>query len=51
MEVLACFSEIQEWLSFYFVVEKLLITKNSLVKIQKLMVNHESQPIKSNPGK
>ena len=26
-----------------------MITKNSVVEIQNLIVNHESQPIKSNP--
>ena len=26
-----------------------MIAKNSAVKIQNLVVNHESQPVKSNP--
>ena len=26
-----------------------MITKNSVVKIQNLVVNHESRPVKSNP--
>ena len=26
-----------------------MITKNSAMKIQSLIMNHESQPIKSNP--
>ena len=29
--------------------KKLFITKNSVKKIQNLVVNHESQPIQSNP--
>ena len=36
-------------ISFYLVVKRLMITKNSDVKIQNLVVNHESRPIKSNP--
>ena len=35
-------------ISFYLV-KRLMITKNSDVKIQNLVVNHESRPIKSNP--
>ena len=27
-----------------------MITKNSVMKIQNLVVNHESRPIKSNPA-
>ena len=27
-----------------------MIIKNSVVKIQNQVVNHESQPVKSNPG-
>ena len=38
------------FLSFYLVVKRLLITKNSVVKIQNLSVNHESPHIKSNPA-
>ena len=30
--------------------KKLLIAKNSVVKIQILVENHESQPVKSNPA-
>ena len=29
--------------------KKLMITKNLVVKIQNLTVNHESRPVKSNP--
>ena len=35
--------------AFYLVVIRLMITKNSAVKIKNLVVNHESQPLKSNP--
>ena len=35
-------------LSFYLVVKRLTITRNSVVKFQNLIVNHESQPITSN---
>ena len=38
------------FLSFYLVVKRLMITRNLVVKIQNL-VNHESQPIKSNHEK
>ena len=31
------------------VMKKLMITKNLVVKTQNLVVNHESQPLKSNP--
>ena len=34
---------------FCLVVKRLIITKNSVVKIQNLVMNHELQPIKSNP--
>ena len=34
---------------FYLVMKRLVMTKNSVVKIQKLVVNHESRPVKSNP--
>ena len=27
-----------------------MITKNSVVKIENLVLNHESRPVKSNPG-
>ena len=37
-------------MSFYLVVKKFVITKNSVMKIQNLVVNHESRPIKSNPA-
>ena len=30
--------------------KKLMITKNSVMKIQNVVVNHESQPVTSNPG-
>ena len=30
--------------------KKLIIIKDSDVKIQNQVVNHESQPVKSNPG-
>ena len=33
--------------SFYLVVKRLMITKNSVVKIKNLVVNHESRPVKS----
>ena len=35
-------------LSFYLVVKRLTITKNSVVKFQNLVMNHKSQPITSN---
>ena len=35
-------------LSFYLVVKRLTITGNSVVKLQNLIVNQESQPITSN---
>ena len=37
-------------LSFYLAMKTLMITKNSVVKIQSFAVNHESRPLKSNPG-
>ena len=36
-------------MSFYLVVKKFVITKNSVVKIQNLVVNHKSRPVKPNP--
>ena len=30
--------------------KKVMITKNSVVKIQNLVFNDESRPVKSNPG-
>ena len=33
---------------FYLVVKRLMITKNSFVKIQNLIVNHELGPVKLN---
>ena len=36
-------------LIFIISVKRLVITKNSVVKIQNLLVNHESLPVKSNP--
>ena len=30
--------------------KKLMITKNSVMKIQNVVVNHESQLVTSNPG-
>ena len=35
-------------LSFYLVVKRLTITRNSVVKFQHLIMNHQSQPITSN---
>ena len=34
---------------FYLVIKKFMIKKNSVLKIQNLVVNHESQPVKLNP--
>ena len=34
---------------FYLVVKRLVITKNSVVKTQNLLMNHKSRPVKSNP--
>ena len=34
---------------FFLVVKRLMITKNSVVKIQNFVVNHETWPVKSNP--
>ena len=36
-------------LFFYLVVKGIMITKNSVVKIQNLAVHHESRPVKWNP--
>ena len=36
-------------LSFYLVTSRLMITANVIMKIQNLVVNHKSQPVKSNP--
>ena len=33
---------------FCLIVKKLMIAKNSVMKIQNLIVNHKSRPIKSN---
>ena len=33
----------------FCLVKRLIITKNSVVKIQNLVMNHKLQPIKSNP--
>ena len=33
---------------FYLVVKRLMIATNFVVKIKNLVVNHESQPVKSN---
>ena len=33
----------------YLVVKRFIITENSIVKIQNVVVNHRSQPVKSNP--
>ena len=35
--------------NLYLVVKRLKITKNSVVKIQNVVVNHKSRPVKSNP--
>ena len=35
--------------SFYLVVKRLMITKNSVMKIKNLVVNYESRPVKSSP--
>ena len=32
---------------FYLVTKRLMITKNSVVKIRNLVVNHKSRPVKS----
>ena len=37
-------------LFFYLVMKRLMITEYLVVKIQKLIMNHESQPVKSNPA-
>ena len=37
-------------LAFYLVVKRLMITKNLVVKIKNLVVNHESETVKSNPA-
>ena len=36
--------------SFYLVMKRIMISKNSVVKIQNLVVNHNSRTLKSNPG-
>ena len=36
-------------LIFYIVVKRFMITKNSIVEVQNLVVNHESRVVKSNP--
>ena len=45
-----CIDNSNDFLSFYFVVKKLMTMKNSVVKIQNLVVNHESRPASSNPA-
>ena len=42
-----CTDNSKWFLSFYFAVKELLITKNSVVKIQNLVVNLQSRPVKS----
>ena len=37
-----------DFLSFYFVMKRLMITKNSVVKIQNFILNQKSRPIKLN---
>ena len=37
-------------LIFYFFMKMLIITKNSVIGIQNLVLNHKSQPLKPNPG-
>ena len=37
-------------LVFLSVVKRLMLTKSSIVKIQNLVVNHKSRPVKSNTG-
>ena len=39
---------VTDTLIIYLVVKRLIITKNSVVKIQNLIVDDESQPVKSN---
>ena len=39
------------FLSFYLLVKKLMVTNNAFVKIQNLIMNHESQLVKSYPAK
>ena len=34
---------------FYLVLKKFMITKNLVVKIENLVVNHESRLVQSNP--
>ena len=36
--------------NFYLVTKRLAVTENSVVKIQNLVMNHKSRPVKSNPG-
>ena len=43
-----CTDNSKWFLSFFFAVKELLITKNSVVKIQNLVVNPQSRPVKSN---
>ena len=35
---------------FYLVVKKLMITNNSVMKIQNLVMNHKTRPVRSNPA-
>ena len=43
-QYISVFKELQ-----YLVMKRPMITENTVVKIQNLIVNHESQPVKSNP--
>ena len=43
-----CHRSIDNSIDFYLFVKRLMITKNSVVKIQNRM-NHESRPVKLNP--
>ena len=36
-------------MSFYLVMKKFMITKNSVREIQNLVANYKSQPVKPNP--
>ena len=45
------FNHSNDFYIFYLVMKILMIKKNSVVKIQNLVVNHQSQPVKSNPVK
>ena len=41
---------VQWFLSFHLVMKKVMIIKNSVVKMQTLIMNHKSQPVKLNPS-